>query len=141
MVVVGIITSYKELESSLANFFSLCYPDLELSEPEETTNYEEITGGIEFLANVTKDVTSESGAGEIGGAGGRDVPAAPSEPLKEEPKAWGGGTYYRSWKCHLLHLDFAPEQKASILPGLREERCCHLVWVVWGLKGRGKVWA
>lgn len=61
---------------------------MEFSEPEETTNYEETSGGIEFLANVTKDVTSDSGAGEIGEASGRDVPAAPSESLKEKPKAW-----------------------------------------------------
>lgn len=87
----GLSPAIKNSSHPYPFFFPLCYPDLELSEPEETTNYEEITGGIEFLANVTKDVTSESGAGEIGGAGGRDVPAAPSEPLKEEPKSWGRG--------------------------------------------------
>ncbi|XP_038179797.1 sodium/hydrogen exchanger 3 [Arvicola amphibius] len=48
---------------NLAHNFIIKEKDLELSEPEETTNYEETTGGIEFLANVTKDVTSESGAG------------------------------------------------------------------------------
>lgn len=88
---MGISSAIKNSSHPYPKYFSLCYPDLELSEPEETTNYEETTGGIEFLANVTKDVTSESGAGEIGEAGGRDVPAVPSEPLKEEPKAWWGG--------------------------------------------------
>lgn len=43
---------------------------MELSEPEEATNYEETSGGIEFLANVTRDVTSDSGAGELGEANG-----------------------------------------------------------------------
>lgn len=52
---------------------------MELSEHEEANNYEEISGGIEFLANVTKDVASDSGAGKIGEASGRDVPAALSE--------------------------------------------------------------
>lgn len=52
---------------------------MELSEPEEATNYEEISGGIEFLASVTKDVASDSGAGKMGEASGRDVPAALSE--------------------------------------------------------------
>ncbi|CAO2592018.1 Sodium/hydrogen exchanger 3 [Lemmus lemmus] len=48
---------------NLAHNFAIKEKDLELSEPEETNNYEETTGGIEFLANVTKDITSESGAG------------------------------------------------------------------------------
>ncbi|XP_027255967.1 sodium/hydrogen exchanger 3 isoform X2 [Cricetulus griseus] len=48
---------------NLAHNFVIKEKDLELSEPEEVTNYEETSGGIEFLANVTKDVTSESGAG------------------------------------------------------------------------------
>nr|AAA41702.1 sodium-hydrogen exchange protein-isoform 3 [Rattus norvegicus] len=48
---------------NLAHNFTIKEKDLELSEPEEATNYEEISGGIEFLASVTKDVASDSGAG------------------------------------------------------------------------------
>lgn len=60
-------SSHQELESFLLKvFFFLCYLDLELSEHEEATSYEEISGGIEFLASVTKDVASESGAGKMG---------------------------------------------------------------------------
>nr|XP_042117261.1 sodium/hydrogen exchanger 3 isoform X2 [Peromyscus maniculatus bairdii] len=51
---------------NLAHNFIIKEKDLEFSEPEETTNYEETSGGIEFLANVTKDVTSDSGAGDTG---------------------------------------------------------------------------
>ncbi|XP_052598839.1 sodium/hydrogen exchanger 3 isoform X1 [Peromyscus californicus insignis] len=51
---------------NLAHNFIIKEKDLELSEPEEATNYEETSGGIEFLANVTKDVTSDSGAGDTG---------------------------------------------------------------------------
>lgn len=80
----------KNLSHPCPKYFSLCYPDLELSEPEEVTNYEETSGGIEFLANVTKDVTSESGAGEIGETSGRAIPASPSESRKKESKAWRG---------------------------------------------------
>lgn len=41
-------------------------PDLELSDPEETPNYdaEEMSGGIEFLANVTRDTATDSPSGE-----------------------------------------------------------------------------
>lgn len=70
-------SSHQELESFLLKvFFFLCYLDLELSEHEEATNYEEISGGIEFLANVTQDVASDSGAGKVGESSGRDIPAA-----------------------------------------------------------------
>ncbi|GAB1298371.1 Sodium/hydrogen exchanger 3 [Apodemus speciosus] len=48
---------------NLAHNFTIKEKDLELSENEEANNYEEISGGIEFLANVTKDVASDSGAG------------------------------------------------------------------------------
>ncbi|XP_031215728.1 sodium/hydrogen exchanger 3 isoform X3 [Mastomys coucha] len=48
---------------NLTHNFTIKEKDLELSEHEEATNYEEISGGIEFLASVTKDVASESGAG------------------------------------------------------------------------------
>lgn len=41
-------------------------PDLELSDPEENPNYdaEEMSGGIEFLANVTRDTATDSPSGE-----------------------------------------------------------------------------
>lgn len=76
----SVLAAIKNLRHSYSKiFFFLCYLDLELSEPEEATNYEEIRGGIEFLASVTKDVASDSGAGEMGEASGGDVPAALSE--------------------------------------------------------------
>lgn len=41
-------------------------PDLELSDPEEAPDYgaEEMSGGIEFLANVTRNETTDSPSGE-----------------------------------------------------------------------------
>lgn len=48
---------------NLAHNYTIKEKDLELSEHEEATNYEEISGGIEFLASVTQDVASDSGAG------------------------------------------------------------------------------
>lgn len=40
-------------------------PDLELSDPEENPNdAEEMSGGIEFLANVTRDTATDSPSGE-----------------------------------------------------------------------------
>jgi hypothetical protein len=75
-----VYSSHQELESFLLKvFFFLCYLDLELSEHEEATNYEEISGGIEFLASVTQDVASDSGAGKMGETNAGDIPAALSK--------------------------------------------------------------
>lgn len=45
-------------------------PDLELSDPEENPDHdvEEMSGGIEFLANVTRDTATDSPSGEGTGA-------------------------------------------------------------------------
>nr|XP_054411272.1 sodium/hydrogen exchanger 3 [Pongo abelii] len=51
------------MESPVQNF-TIKEKDLELSDTEEPPNYdEEMSGGIEFLASVTKDTTSDSPAG------------------------------------------------------------------------------
>lgn len=56
-----------------------CLKDLELSDTEEVPDYEaeETSGGIEFLANVTKDTASDSPAGKGHGMG---APLVPREP-------------------------------------------------------------
>ncbi|XP_060236332.1 sodium/hydrogen exchanger 3 isoform X4 [Meriones unguiculatus] len=73
---------------NLAHNFTIKEKELELSEPEEGPNNEETSGGIEFLASVTKDVASDSGAGDTGSdtpLTGRSSPrrpsAAPQQPL------------------------------------------------------------
>ncbi|KAK2117434.1 Sodium/hydrogen exchanger 3 [Saguinus oedipus] len=43
--------------------FTIKEKDLELSDTEEPPNYDEMSGGIEFLAGVTKDTASDSPAG------------------------------------------------------------------------------
>ncbi|XP_017375985.1 sodium/hydrogen exchanger 3 isoform X1 [Cebus imitator] len=43
--------------------FAIKEKDLELSDTEEPPNYDEMSGGIEFLAGVTKDTASDSPAG------------------------------------------------------------------------------
>lgn len=50
--------------------------DLELSDPEEAPDYEaeEMSGGIEFLANVTQDTATDSPSGE-----GWGTPSAATE--------------------------------------------------------------
>ncbi|XP_066231287.1 sodium/hydrogen exchanger 3 isoform X3 [Saccopteryx leptura] len=52
------------MESPVHNF-TIKEKDLELSDPEETPNYddEEMSGGIEFLANVTRDTATDSPSG------------------------------------------------------------------------------
>ncbi|XP_007953986.2 sodium/hydrogen exchanger 3 [Orycteropus afer afer] len=52
------------VESSLHNF-PIKERELEFSDPEETPGYEaeEMSGGIEFLANVTKDTAADSSTG------------------------------------------------------------------------------
>uniref|UniRef100_A0A2K5WAF0 Sodium/hydrogen exchanger n=1 Tax=Macaca fascicularis TaxID=9541 RepID=A0A2K5WAF0_MACFA len=51
------------MENSVQNF-TIKEKDLELSDTEEHPNYdEEMSGGIEFLASVTKDTASDSPAG------------------------------------------------------------------------------
>uniref|UniRef100_F7FWW9 Sodium/hydrogen exchanger n=1 Tax=Callithrix jacchus TaxID=9483 RepID=F7FWW9_CALJA len=46
--------------------FTIKEKDLELSDTEEPPNYDEMSGGIEFLAGVTKDTASDSPAGDTG---------------------------------------------------------------------------
>ncbi|XP_031991498.1 sodium/hydrogen exchanger 3 isoform X1 [Hylobates moloch] len=54
------------MESPVQNF-TIKEKDLELSDTEEPPNYdEEMSGGIEFLASVTKDTASDSPAGDTG---------------------------------------------------------------------------
>ncbi|KAI2536880.1 solute carrier family 9 member A3 [Homo sapiens] len=54
------------MESPAQNF-TIKEKDLELSDTEEPPNYdEEMSGGIEFLASVTKDTASDSPAGDTG---------------------------------------------------------------------------
>lgn len=52
------------MESPMHNF-TIKEKDLELSDQEETPNYdaEEMSGGIEFLANVTRDIATDSPSG------------------------------------------------------------------------------
>ncbi|XP_055223755.1 sodium/hydrogen exchanger 3 isoform X1 [Gorilla gorilla gorilla] len=53
------------MESPVQNF-TIKEKDLELSDTEEPPNYDEMSGGIEFLASVTKDTASDSPAGDTG---------------------------------------------------------------------------
>lgn len=52
------------MENPIHNF-TIKEKDLELSDPEDTPNYdaEEMSGGIEFLANVTRDTATDSPSG------------------------------------------------------------------------------
>uniref|UniRef100_A0A8D2G8M0 Sodium/hydrogen exchanger n=1 Tax=Theropithecus gelada TaxID=9565 RepID=A0A8D2G8M0_THEGE len=81
------------MENPVQNF-TIKEKDLELSDTEEHPNYdEEMSGGIEFLASVTKDTASDSPAGDTGSdtpLTGRSSPrhgppaaaaAAPEKPL------------------------------------------------------------
>ncbi|PNJ84968.1 SLC9A3 isoform 1 [Pongo abelii] len=73
------------MESPVQNF-TIKEKDLELSDTEEPPNYdEEMSGGIEFLASVTKDTTSDSPAGDP------NLPGHPAGdgPGEASPAAWG----------------------------------------------------
>nr|KAF6367077.1 solute carrier family 9 member A3 [Pipistrellus kuhlii] len=76
------------MESPIHNF-TIKEKDLELSDPEENPNYdaEEMSGGIEFLANVTRDTATDSPSGDTGS----DVPltgrTSPREVLQATEKS------------------------------------------------------
>ncbi|CAK6444239.1 unnamed protein product [Pipistrellus nathusii] len=76
------------MESPIHNF-TIKEKDLELSDPEENPNYdaEEMSGGIEFLANVTRDTATDSPSGDTGS----DVPLtgrmSPREVLQATEKS------------------------------------------------------
>ncbi|XP_070102265.1 sodium/hydrogen exchanger 3 isoform X1 [Equus przewalskii] len=71
------------VENPLHNFI-IKEKDLELSDPEEAPDYEaeEMSGGIEFLANVTQDTATDSPSGDTGSDApltGRSSPPAAAE--------------------------------------------------------------
>ncbi|KAM5260034.1 sodium/hydrogen exchanger 3 isoform 1-T1 [Hipposideros larvatus] len=65
--------------------FTIEEKDLELSDPEEAPNYspEEMSGGIEFLANVTRNDTVDSPSGDTGS----DTPLTGRSSPREVPPA------------------------------------------------------
>lgn len=67
-------------------------PDLELSDPEENPDHEEeeMSGGIEFLANVTRDTATDSPSGE----GTGQSSAAPEANTALRLWNWGPGAVH-----------------------------------------------
>ncbi|XP_047411263.1 sodium/hydrogen exchanger 3 isoform X1 [Sciurus carolinensis] len=76
------------VESPVHNF-TIKEKDLELSDPEEAPDYEaETSGGIEFLASVTKDTASDSPAGDTGSDTpliGHSSPRGGSPAVSQQP--------------------------------------------------------
>ncbi|XP_069348132.1 sodium/hydrogen exchanger 3 isoform X2 [Eulemur rufifrons] len=102
-------------ESPLHNF-TIKEKDLELSDPEEAPDdAEETSGGIEFLANVTKDTASDSPAGIDNPVFSPDEDVAPSVLARLPPWLSPGETVVPSQRAR-VQIPHSPDNFRRLTP-------------------------
>uniref|UniRef100_A0A8C9DGC4 Sodium/hydrogen exchanger n=1 Tax=Prolemur simus TaxID=1328070 RepID=A0A8C9DGC4_PROSS len=102
-------------ESPLHNF-TIKEKDLELSDPEEAPDdAEETSGGIEFLANVTKDTASDSPAGIDNPVFSPDEDLAPSILARLPPWLSPGETVVPSQRAR-VQIPHSPDNFRRLTP-------------------------
>ncbi|XP_003802056.1 sodium/hydrogen exchanger 3 isoform X3 [Otolemur garnettii] len=102
---------------SLMHNFTIKEKDLELSDPEEAPEYdtEETSGGIEFLANVTKDTASDSPAGIDNPVFSPDEDLGPSLLARAPPWLTPGETVVPSQRAR-LQIPHSPSNFRRLTP-------------------------